>query len=64
MKSDIQEALEHQEAEIIKQLIAMRKHIFYKLDTCDSKDRDVLRSCENRILGALSELQNLGGIYD
>ena len=62
MKSDIQLILEHQEAEIVRKLVAMRKHVFLKLDSrCSEKDRDVLRSFENRILGALAELQNLGG---
>jgi len=57
-KSDIQLGLEHQTAQVVKELESIRNHIFFKLQNPLASDREVLTEFENKILNALNSLEN------
>jgi hypothetical protein len=54
--SDIQKGLEFQTNEIVKELEALRQHIFFKLASAPYSEKAMLLEYESKVLTALSAL--------
>ena len=54
--SIIKEGLEFQTNKVIAELMAIRKHIEFKLETADTEDRKTLTEYQDKVLDALNAL--------